>query len=367
MSYSKGNSLMFDIIEKMEYMVRVMDDDNNIIYMNQKMRREFGDHTSKKCFELLCEEGKCSHCVSQGCKKSYHAETKDVSIHGKTYRIMASPVSLDKKEKFSVEIFEDVTAQRKIAEENLRHYEKLKEDIEFAKQIQIRALPIDDEYWDSLRVSSSYQPSEALGGDIFDVVKIDDDRTLFYIADVCGHGIRSSLLTIFLRQVIRGMKTEAGELGNIITELLSDYNSLHMKNEQYFSILAGVYEKSARKVSFVNAGHNCLPFVMRKSGESFEISIHGMPICELVDESSYEQTSIKVVSGDRIFLYTDGITEAYSKDKDAYFGLAGLQQVIFENPQADGKTIAKKINKAACDFGNQKAADDMAVVVIEIL
>lgn len=366
---ASGNSLMYDVIERMDYMVRVMDEQSNIIYMNGKMRQEFGDKTGKKCYELLSVEGKCINCVSMGCRMSHNAEAKDVRIGDKVYRIIASPVSIAKKEKFSVEIFEDVTEQTRIREENQRNYEKLKKDVEFAKQIQVRALPADGEYWGAFRIESYYKPSEALGGDIFDVIRIDDQKSLFYIADVSGHGIRSSLLTIFLRQIIRGMKVEAGNLNNILKELLTNYNDLNMGNEQYFSILIGLYDKGTSDVTFINAGHNCLPLIVKKDGTKEEITVTGMPVCELMKKADHRQAAVPVERGDRIFLYTDGITEAYSEKTKQAFGFTGLAQVIdrFDESEKKGVNLTERIVDAACCFVSSEMLDDMAVVMAEIL
>lgn len=363
----RDNSLMFDVIERMDYMVRVMDDRSNIIYMNQKMRQEFGDKRGKKCYELLSNDGKCINCISAGCKMSENAEAKDVRIGKKVFRIIASPVSLDKSAKFSVEIFEDVTQQTKIMEENLRHYEKLKEDVEFAKQIQTKALPMDADYWGMLRIESCYKPSEALGGDTFDVIRIDDNRSLFYIADVSGHGIRASLLTIFLRQIVRGMKEEAGDLNQILVELFSNYNDLNMGNEQYFSILLGLYHRTEKKVHFINAGHNCLPLLVRRDGSCEEIVVTGMPVCGLVREINHRQTEADVKDGDRVILYTDGITEAYNKEKKQSFELKGLLDAVKSYDREKGVNLAEYIAAKADEFVGGRAADDMAAVVIEIL
>lgn len=367
MGHANGNSLMYDVIERMDYMLRVMDEESNIIYMNQKMKQQFGDFTGRKCYELLSSDGKCINCISECCRRSYNAQAKDVHIGDRIYRIIASPVSIAKKERFSVEIFEDVTEQTRILEENLKNYEKLKEDLEFAKQIQNRALPLDDEYWGSLRLASSYRPSEALGGDIFDLVRVDEKRSLFYIADVSGHGVRASLLTIFLRQIIRGLKVEAGDLANIVNELLMNYNDLNMGNEQYFSVLIGLYDKSDNKVTFLNAGHNCLPLILGRDGSRQEIMVMGMPICELVKKANHKQVSIRAEKGDRILFYTDGITEAYNREKKQSFGLQGMLEVIDQNPQAEGSRLVNEITSRAEKFADCKGMDDMAAVLIEIL
>ncbi|MEA4988584.1 MAG: SpoIIE family protein phosphatase [Anaerovorax sp.] len=362
-----NGSLMYDVIEKMDSMVRLLDHNNNIIYMNQKMRKVFGEGVGKKCYELLCKDGICEQCISAGCLKSGKSKIKNEVVGAKKYRVIASPVQMNAKENYSLEIFQDITEQSRMEAENLKHYNKLREDLKFARQVQSRALPVDDIYWDSLSVASYYYPSEDLGGDIFDVVKINETSSLFYIADVSGHGIRSSLLTIFLRQIIRGLKSEAGNLHVLLDELLENYDELNVKNEQYISILAGVYDKEKKEITFVNAGHNCLPILLKKDGKIDKITIAGMPICGLLKQSNHETVTISVEKGDRILLYTDGITEAYNCHTKKSFNYDGLESILNENKMKNGPDLVRKIIDKVIDFVGSQPQDDIAVLIAEIL
>jgi len=362
-----NGSLMYDVIEKMDSMVRVLDHHNNIIYMNQKMRRVFGEGTGKKCYEMLCKDGICEKCISKDCLKSGKSIIKNEIVGEKKYRVVASPVQMDSKENYSIEIFQDITEQSRIEAENLKHYNKLREDLKFARQVQSRTLPIDDVYWDSLSVASYYYPSEDLGGDIFDIVKINESKSLFYIADVSGHGIRSSLLTIFLRQIIRGLKAEAGDLHLLLDEILENYNELNVKNEQYISILAGIYEKEKKEITFINAGHNCLPILLKKDGEINKITISGMPICGLLKKSNHETVKISVEKGDRILLYTDGITEAYNDEIKKSFNYEGLKCILNKYKGETGPALVKRIINSVIGFVGDHPRDDMAVLITEIL
>lgn len=361
-------SLMYEVINKMDYMVRVMDSEQKVIYMNKKMSEVFSYTIGHICYELLGRNEKCDHCVTLESKETGQPVTKDVAIGDKYYKVMSSPVSIDNGQSYSIEILHDITEQKETEFELLKHYEKLKSDIEFAKHIQNRTLPIDGEYWDSIRTSSAYLPSEDLGGDLFDIIKASDNETLLYIADISGHGIRSSLLTIFLRQLIRGRTYERTiDLKEIIDDLVKSFNELGIDEEYYLSVLFCYYDKIKKEVTMLNAGHNCLPIVIKKDGTIEEIQIKGMPVCSLINKSNHEQLKIKVESGDRIILYTDGITEVYNKKTKKPYGSEGITRAIKENPQLKGKALIDKIIEEVKDSGNITPIDDMAIMVAEIL
>jgi phosphoserine phosphatase RsbU/P len=371
MAIAKHKSLMYQVMENMQSMVRVMDDQENVIYMNKRMRLEFGDKTGEKCYTLLCRQAQCGECLSLKCKESKKDESKDVSLGDKHYRITASPAVVSEDEKYSIEIIHDITEQKNLESEFNNHYEKLKGDIAFAKQVQTKALPRDGIYWNALRVNSAYLPCEDLSGDLFDIIKIDDEKSLFYIADVSGHGVRSSLLTMFLRQVIRGMKAGAADQFALLDELIKSYNDLNLDKEQYLSFLCGLYNKQTKGLSLVNAGHNCPPLIIEKSDSGkpiiTEIKIKGMPICSLLSRPNHEVKTLQMERGDRILLFTDGVTEAYNHTSNKEFGLHGLKQVVYSDQQQEGKSLVTQILEKAKDFAGPSPIDDMALISIDIL
>lgn len=368
MSIIKNTSLMHEVIDKMEYMVRVMDAEHKVIYMNQKMLHEFGNTKGQICYELLCRTEKCEHCVTSGSKETGQPDTKNVAIGDKYYNVMSSPVSTDDGQSYSIELLQDITEQKKIEDELIRHYEKLKADIEFAKHIQNRALPVDGEHWGIIHTSSAYLPSEDLGGDLFDIIKIEEDKTLLYIADISGHGVRSSLITIFLRQLIRGRTYEAQvDLHELLDILVKSYNELGIEEEQYLSVLFCIYDRKKGELTILNAGHNCLPIIIKKSGKIEEILVRGMPVCSLIKKSNHEQVRIRVQRGDRIILYTDGITETYSKKSQKPFGSEGIIRILKENPQLKGHELTDMIIKEVKSFTGMEPIDDMAILVAELL
>ncbi len=367
MAIRENAALMRDVIEKMDYMVRVMDCNHKVIYMNKKMRDEYGDTMGHVCYDLLGRCEKCEHCVTAGSKESGKIDMKYVPIGDKYYQVMSSPVNADDGTNYSIEMFQDITEQKETEDELMRHYEKLKKDIEFAKEIQKRSLPIDGVYWDAIEVNSIYQPSEDLGGDLFDVIKLDSKRTLLYIADVSGHGVKSSLLTIFLRQMVRGRTFEAKPtLRRIVDVLFKSYMELGVADEQYFSVLFCCYDNEKKEITILNAGHNCLPLLIDNDGQISEITVRGMPICKLIDKPTYEQVTVKVDSDYRILLYTDGIAEAYNKAKIPY-GSEGLINTVKKNIDRNGKEMIQAVIDEVNQFTETSQVDDIAILAAKIL
>lgn len=359
--------LMNNVIENMEHMVRVMNDQDHIIYMNRKMREEFGDKVGSKCYESLEESTKCENCICEGCQRSGHAESRDFTLKDRYFRVIASPVKMDGNAKYSIELFHDITSEKQLEQELNNQYKRMKNDVSFAKQIQNRVLPVDGEYWNTLRLDSAYLPSEELGGDLYDLFQIDEDHVLFYIADVSGHGIQSSLLTIFLRQVIRGLKAEAVDPRKILEEMIRNYQDLHLDSEQYFSILFCVYHKDTKELILVNAGHNALPLLLRKDGTMEEVSISGMPVCSLLTEATQESKTVRMETGDRIVLYTDGISEAWNEETKSYFNSDALIKWIETIKVNSSQELISKLVQHVIEFSGGRVADDIAAFVVEIL
>ena len=366
MAIRENPTLMREVIEKMDYMVRVMDVDHKVVYMNKKMREEFGHTLGHICYQLLGRADKCEHCVTRETKATGKPVMKDIPIGDKCYSVFSSPVDTDDGENYSIELMHDITEQKKTENELMRHYEKLKADIEFAKHIQERALPIDGMRWNTMEINSIYHPSEDLGGDLFDVIKMNSAESLMYIADVSGHGITSSLLTIFLRQVVRGRVGENVDLNEIIELLIKSYKELGADNEQYLTVLFCLYNKDKQEVTFLNAGHNCLPIVINNLGEVQEVEVKGIPVCNLIEHPKYKMATIQVEHGDRIILYTDGITEAFNKENKP-FETERMLDLIKNNLDLEGKALVKKVVSEVEAYTKKPIADDMAIIIAKLI
>lgn len=375
MLLNNNPSLMRELIDETDFMIRVMDQDHKVIYMNKKMQDVYGHTMGGTCYELFGIKEKCEYCVTEEAKETGKRGMKHAQICGRFYNVISSPVNAQDGTNYSIELLHDITEQKKTEDQLMMHYEKLKSDVEFAKHIQNRTLPLDGKYWGTFEINSVYHPSEELSGDIFDIININNNEYLLYIADVSGHGVTSSLLTIFLRQVVRGRTGNGASniyesnkinLKEILDLIQKNYDELRADQEQYLTILLFLYDRDKKEAAFLNAGHNCMPILIKNTGEIREIEVSGLPISSLADKLPREIATVSVETGDRIILYTDGIKEALNEAKEQ-FETEKILKIIQENLSLNGKDLTQKVVAAAEAFAGAPVQDDMAIILAKLI
>ncbi len=327
MDKSKLDESQLKIVDGMIDWVRVVDKDNMVLYANKKMKEDLGDITGKLCYDVFCTGKKCDYCISKTTISDGKILHKESVINNRTYMVISSPI----KDKFndtvcSVEVFRDITKEKELTKKISEKNKKMIEDINFARNMQIRMLPPKGMY-NGLKLDYLYESSEQLSGDFFDVFKIDEENTGIYICDVVGHGVTASLLTVFVRQSLRTIAKGNMELNKIMKELHKTFLSLNLDYDKYFSVFLGIYNKSTHEFKYINAGHNSEPILLKNDSEIILLDSKGYPIANIFDNVKYEVKSINLEIGDKLLLYTDGITEATNDDGNQY-GINRLIDII---------------------------------------
>jgi sigma-B regulation protein RsbU (phosphoserine phosphatase) len=362
-------AILKELVETMQYMVRILDSSNNVVYMNKLMRDQFKELNWRLCYEFLGKEVKCEDCVAERAWQSGKSEEKDIKRQDRFFKLMSSPVRLTSGERFSIEVFHDITEHKRIENELVERYKALTADLIIARSIQKGILPKDGIYWNTIKLSSLYLPSDALAGDIYDIIKINKDNYLMYIGDVSGHGVHASLITMFVKEVVRGnLQAAVGGLGFLLESLIKSYVGLDLDPEIYFSLLLCKYNKSKKELSVVNAGHNCYPLIVRKKGGIEEIKAKGLPISKIGGFIANIETSTSLSHGDRLVLFTDGITEEFNEEEQRRFGVEGVKAILGADGEIDGKELADRIVRSASDYSTTRfAKDDRAIMIAEIV
>ena len=304
-----------DILSGMDDWVRVIGLDNNIIFMNNPMKKKIGNNVGKPCYLSLGKTAPCENCISNRTIIGEKSITKEEIVNGRIYSVVSSPIRDENDQIYcAVEVFRDITEARAMEALILEQNKKMKNDLDFAKQLQHKILPANKVYYEALKISSIYIPSEILGGDVYDVVEINEDHIGLYIADVSGHGVTSSMMTMFIRQTLKNLGKDAINPDVTLKYLYHRYRELNIDAQYYITIFYGVYDKTNKLFTYSNAGHNCLPIVIRRDGIE-EIELPGLPICTLFNDVEYGTKSIPLEKGDKILFYTDGITEAHNGEE----------------------------------------------------
>lgn len=271
---------------------------------------------------------------------------------------------------FVIITFTDI-AEQKHAEEQLRaanmqlaeRQAEIERDLALAARVQ-QSLAPHSITWGPFRVEALYQPVSTIGGD-FGVVLPVGSLLHLLVCDVSGHGITSALIAnrIYTETMsLLGRGVEAPEmLRRLNTFVLHEIKMPGF----YFSMAMAQLDSERQRMCFLNAGHPPAIWV-RASGESRLLSARSAVLGLLEDAVEKEPAEeIDLARGDRIMLYTDGISEAFNS-KDELLGHVGLQEIVC---RAAGRPLPEMKERVLADVGAWRhgpITDDMSMVLIEV-
>jgi sigma-B regulation protein RsbU (phosphoserine phosphatase) len=196
--------------------------------------------------------------------------------------------------------------------------EELLISLNSARKVQKSLLPPENYTVKDVEFSSFYYPCDAIGGDIYDIFRIDEDKVGIFIADVSGHGLPSAMITIFLKgevshhvkQVLGGGKYTVVSPAEVLRNINQSFIENNIGEGRYFvTMVYGVYSLGEKILTLSVAGHHALPVVKRKTGETEAVKMGGFPVGWFEDVGEYEETDVRLFSGDTVFFYTDGVFE----------------------------------------------------------
>lgn len=354
-----------DILAGMIDLVRVVDKNNRIIFINEPMKDLLGDVRGEICYRALGKRCKCETCITETTIRNGKVVNKEEIVGNKIFSVVSSPIRDENGEIYcAVEVFRDVTEKKEMEKTILEQNLKMKKDLDFAKKIQQRIIPQDGIYNDMIKIYSKYIPSEMLGGDVFDIIDIDEENIGIYMADVSGHGVTASMITMFIRQTLKNLKKDALDPVYTLNYLNSRYKELNLDDNYYITILYSVFNKTTSTIKIVNGGHNCMPIIFRQD-KADEIFLSGLPICTLFDDVEYSEYSIELSSRDRVLFYTDGISEAKNSQKEIYSDR--IMGICLDNLSTRSDRLIESIIDDVVDFSNNNLDDDVAIMMMEVL
>jgi len=235
-------------------------------------------------------------------------------------------------------------------------YENIMKELEVAKNVQSYFIPepllIEKDYL----VSSFYQASSKVGGDLFDIKKINSSQYLIYIGDISGHGVQAALLMAAIKFVINMIVDQSSEKmtpASIMTQFNEIFCNQLKKKGTYLTICLGILDTERKQFLYYNAGHPA-PFVFNNiSGEvSFPKSDGGIPV-GWVDDFKYLESESDVIDlGDSktLLLYTDGIFESKNRE-NGYLGMEGFKRTVSLINSTSAITFPHEISKTIADNG----------------
>jgi serine phosphatase RsbU (regulator of sigma subunit) len=200
-----------------------------------------------------------------------------------------------------------------------------------------------------------------VGGDYFDVIPSGPDAWTAVVADVSGKGVSSALLASLLQGAFLAVSHGDKALDKRL-ERINVFLNERTSGEKYATVFYCLLERSGR-LYYVNAGH-CPPLIVRHAGSIESLAATAMPV-GLVESAQFEVSETALADGDKIVIYTDGVTEAQNLQGE-FFGRHKLRQVITEHHADSCQALHEAVQSAVAAFTESAPqADDITLVVFE--
>ncbi|ACB00097.1 two-component response regulator [Picosynechococcus sp. PCC 7002] len=222
----------------------------------------------------------------------------------------------------------------------------------------------------SVQIETLFKPSNALGGDIFDYVWLDPENLMFYVLDVAGHGIKSSLLSVSILNILRQQDYTKMNLyePEIVLGNLNRLFQINESGEDYFTIWYGVLNKKSNILKYASAGHP-EAFLLTPNKQKADYEVQGLNsgniAVGLFSNFPFISAEIEVTKESRLFLFSDGTYEFFINENKNIFGLQNWRQLILSYARShsspDLQFLFQQINHLNYDY---ELEDDCSIMEI---
>jgi sigma-B regulation protein RsbU (phosphoserine phosphatase) len=244
--------------------------------------------------------------------------------------------------------------------EEERAKQRIDEELRLARSIQQSLLPrtMPSSGW--FRAAGWSEASHQVGGDYFDVFAVDDATWAIVVADVSGKGVGSALLASLLQGAFVALPPTVS-----VTDTMARINWFlgdRTEGEKYATIFYGRLSREG-VLRYINAGH-CPPLLVHAPGSLRTLSATAMPV-GLFTEAEYEAADVRMGPGDKLIIYSDGVTEARNCAGE-FFGTVRLREAALRHASEGCLPMLQGIRSAIEAFtGATLQADDITLVVLE--
>lgn len=241
---------------------------------------------------------------------------------------------------------------------------RLRQELRIAHDMQASVLPREPLRNDRVVVVGQMHAAYEVGGDFYDYFQIDENRVGVVIADVSGKGVPAGLFMMISRTLLRAEGLDGGDPGECLTRvnaLLERENDAAM----FVTVFYGVIDLRTLTLSYSNAGHNP-PFILQADGTVVPIAPLGDLVLGAMPGIEYTSASTQLSPRDALFLYTDGLTEAFDVNDEEYQEARLIESLA----RCHGRSAAEIGDSCIADveaFATGAAqADDMTCLVVQV-
>ena len=238
----------------------------------------------------------------------------------------------------------------------------LQNELDVASKIQQSVLPTGFPSSDSYEVAANMEPARNVGGDFFDIMRLENSRIGIAIADVSDKGVPAALFMMSSITQLKGAAIGIGDPGGVLSEV-NDLLNQDNETAMFVTVLYAVYNPDSGVITYANGGHNP-PVIVHVDGSSTLLPMTGGIALGVAPGFEYEQSTMTLNPGESIILYTDGVTEAMNGDGEE-FGIDRLRDLFVGGPPRRPKEANKAIFEAVSTFaGDTPQSDDITCLTL---
>jgi len=243
--------------------------------------------------------------------------------------------------------------------------ERIQSELKLGKDIQKRMLPHVFPAFPSRKefeIFAIMEPAKEVAGDFYDFFFIDNDNLCIVISDVSGKGVPSALFMVIAKTLLQAEV----QRGYAIEDVLFNVNNALSRNNEtsmFATLFCGVINLKSGELRMINAGHNPPIIGNEKDGYSFIELNHNIAL-GVLDNFEFMSGQKQLKTGDKILLYTDGITEAFNPDGDI-FSEERLMSIVDQNKAMNNRQLIQKIQHEIKNFAlDSEQSDDITILAI---
>ncbi|GMT48886.1 MAG: hypothetical protein IEMM0008_0425 [bacterium] len=236
-------------------------------------------------------------------------------------------------------------------------------DMELAGKLQRNLLPQHSPHQKKYNIFSRYIPMDNIGGDFYDFITMRESKIAILLGDVSGHGITAAFITSMIKTIISNNRKYLSNPKNFFQYL--NENLLGNIYHYFVTAFYGILDLENPSILFTSAGHPPPFLYIKRTGEIIDLETDGT-VLGAIDNIDFENKETSLESGDRIFIFTDGLFEVFDEDRNI-FGMDRLKELFKESIPLKGEQIIDFILQKVRSFSpDNQVKDDIAIVVIEV-
>ncbi|NIR52429.1 SpoIIE family protein phosphatase [candidate division KSB1 bacterium] len=247
--------------------------------------------------------------------------------------------------------------------------ERMSKELEIARNVQRSLLPKENPLVEGYDIAGVCIPALEVGGDYYDFFHLGDGRLGIAIGDVSGKGVPAAIYMTLTKGILQSHASEIFSPREVLNKVNRQMYT-NIERNSFVSMFYAVLDMRKHTIRFARAGHNPAILAHRSNDTNTLLQPKGIAV-GLADDTKFyeflEELEIKLENGDVLAFYTDGFTEASTKD-GAEYGEERLERTISENKNGSASLIVQNIVRSVKRFvGNHPQHDDMTMVIIKVL